>query len=131
MALYEELGDRRQLGGVLDGMSHLALYRQRLQDAERLAREGLALHREIGLRDRIADSLTTLSWIALAAGRPDDARAIYDEAHALWSDLGIEERINLPAGLEDQPFTPLWFREIIDQRLDRATRAGSGSADSL
>lgn len=117
LALYKALGDRWQLGWVLDGLSHVALARRRLDHAERLARESLAIHREIGLRDRIADSLVTLSWITLAAGKEAESRALREEAVAIWHDLGIQDRVNLPAGLEEQPFTPRWFQEIIDQRL--------------
>ena len=117
LARYEALGDRWQFGWVNDGLSHVALAERRLDEAERLARESLALHREIGLRDRIADSLMTLSWITLAADKVEESRALREEAMAIWRNLGIEDRVALPAGLEDQPLTPRWFAEVIDQRM--------------
>jgi predicted ATPase/DNA-binding SARP family transcriptional activator len=123
-ALYQELGDRWQLGWVLDGMSHVALSRHQLDEAERLARESLAIHREIGLRDRIADSLTTLSWITLAAGKEAESLALREEAMAIWRNLGVEDRFALPLGLEEQPFTPRWFQEVIDQRIAATAQEG-------
>lgn len=117
LALYRELDDRWQFGWVLDGLSNVALYQQDLAEAEKLAQESLAIHREIGLRDRIADNLTTLCWIALAQGKQEAAQAYRQEAMQIWQALGLEERINLPLGLEDQPFTPRWFSGIIDQRM--------------
>jgi tetratricopeptide (TPR) repeat protein len=126
LATYSELGDRWQFGWVYNGMSHVALAERRLDEAERLARESLALHREMGLRDRIADSLTTLSWITLAADKTEESRALRQEALDIWRNLGIEDRVALPAGLEDQPLTPRWFAEVIDQRMAAVEGAGNG-----
>ena len=121
LALYRQLGDRWQFGWVMDGLSNVALYQERLAEAEQLAQESLALHREIGLRDRIADNLTTLSWIALAQGNQEAAQRFRQEAILIWQDLGLEDRINIPLGLEDQPFTPRWFSDIIDLRIGVVT----------
>jgi predicted ATPase len=132
LALYRELDDRWQFGWVLDGLSNVALYQQDLAEAEKLAQESLAIHREIGLRDRIADNLTTLCWIALAQGKQEAAQAYRQEALQIWQALGLEERINLPLGLEDQPFTPRWFSDIIDRRMgavfERSAQEGEGDA---
>ncbi len=117
LALYRELGDRWQFGWVMDGLSNVALYQHRLEEAEQLAQKSLSLHREIGLRDRIADNLSTLSWIALAQGQHEAANGYREEAIAVWHELGLEDRINIPLGLEDQPFSPRWFSEIIDKRI--------------
>lgn len=117
LALYHELGDRWQFGWVMDGLSNVALYQHELYGAEKLAQESLALHREIGLRDRIADNLTTLSWIAIAQGQYEEANDYREEAITIWHELGLEDRINIPLGLEDQPFSPRWFSDIIDQRI--------------
>ena len=59
----------------------------------------------------------TLSWITLAADKVEESRALREEAMAIWRNLGIEDRVALPAGLEDQPLTPRWFAEVIDQRM--------------
>jgi predicted ATPase/DNA-binding SARP family transcriptional activator len=118
--LFEALGDRWQLGWVLDGLGHVALLRHMLPQAERLARESLEIHREIGLRDRLADSLMTLSWITRAAGKEGEAEALRAEAFAIWRSLGVEDRVALPEGLEDQPFAPRWFQEVIDRRMAAA-----------
>lgn len=129
MDLYRRLGDRWQFGWVLDGLSNVALYQQDLEEAERLAQESLSIHREIGLRDRTADNLATLCWIALAQDQQEIARQYRQEALRIWQELGLEERINLPMGLEDQPFTPRWFSDIIDLRMG-AVFEQAGQRDS-
>jgi hypothetical protein len=45
------------------------------------------------------------------------AQQYREEAIQIWRDLGLEDRINIPMGLEDQPFTPRWFSDIIDLRM--------------
>jgi tetratricopeptide (TPR) repeat protein len=117
LALYQELDDRWQLGWVLDGLSNVALYEQRLAEAEEFARQSLEIHREIGLRDRIADSLATLCWIALANGNIGQARELAGAALRIWREMGVGNRSEQPAGLEEQPLSPLWFGELINQRM--------------
>ena len=129
LALYRQLGDQWQFGWVMDGLSNVALYQQQFDEAETLAQESLALHREIGLRDRIADNLTTLCWISLARGEQEAANQYREEAIAIWQDLGLEDRINVPLGLEDQPFTPRWFGDIIDMRIGAIFKQPDRKAD--
>jgi predicted ATPase len=71
---------------ALSEASWLSLLQGRIDDARRLAAEGLDLYREIGDPDGIATSLDNLGELALTAGDFPAAIARFNESLAIWND---------------------------------------------
>ncbi len=69
---------------ALSEASWLSLLQGRIDDAQRLAAEGLDIYRETGDPDGIATSLDNLGELALTAGDFQAAIARFDESLAIW-----------------------------------------------
>jgi tetratricopeptide (TPR) repeat protein len=82
---------------ALSEASWLSLLQGRVEDARRLAAEGLDLYREIGDPDGIATSLDNLGELALTAGDFPAAIARFDESMAIWN--GRDRRWNAAMSL--------------------------------
>jgi predicted ATPase len=85
------LGDLHALAYALEGLSNIALYEGRLEEASRIAEEGLDVRRELGVPLMIGVGLETLALRRLLSGRLDLALPLYDES------LAIQDRLGLPA----------------------------------
>src|SRR5438270_166538 len=73
---------------ALNAAGGLATFQGDLDEAEALAKEGLALNRELGDQPGTAFSLYRLGWLAWLQGDAAVAHALMEESLALWRKVG-------------------------------------------
>jgi predicted ATPase/DNA-binding XRE family transcriptional regulator len=81
--VYRELGDEVFAAHINNTMAHVALARDDIAEADRLAREALSSSSEQGERQGIADGLQTLAAVAGARSDPDRAATLAGAAEAI------------------------------------------------
>ncbi len=89
LRIGEVLGDLHAMAYALRGLSNNALYQGRLDEATRLAREGLEVRRELGDPLEVVEGLQTLALRYVAAGRVEKALPLYDESVTIMDRLGL------------------------------------------
>jgi predicted ATPase/DNA-binding CsgD family transcriptional regulator len=88
LELFRELGDKRSIALVLNGLSHVALVEHRYDVVRRLSEENLLLARELGDRWKTAEALFLSVYGYLAQGEYSTARAAAEENLAWHRELG-------------------------------------------
>ena len=76
------------------GMAAVSYQRGELQDALRLATDGVALCRQLAYTPPLITGLTTLAWVRQALGDPDAAREAIDEARHVAPSRSVVDLLN-------------------------------------
>ncbi len=98
LALWRELGDRREEAATLTLLGENYLVTVRLKEAEDLFAQALALQRQLGARMGEANTSLWLGWVHFLAGQPERALPLYRRARALYAAAGWKT----PAGVVDR-----------------------------
>jgi predicted ATPase/DNA-binding winged helix-turn-helix (wHTH) protein len=88
IAVYERLGQRREVGGLLGNLGALAVHQGRLPEARELLGEALAVARETDDRRLIAMWLYNLGVLACNVEDFEQARVVMEECVAVSRDAG-------------------------------------------
>jgi len=104
LALYQELGDRWRVAGVLGLLGSRAFYRGDLDEAKQQLGEALALWQELGDQWKMGGVYQGLADVARVRGELDEAEHLY------WKAIKILREIRDPGGIR-------WAQLFLGQTL--------------
>jgi predicted ATPase/Tfp pilus assembly protein PilF len=88
LAIYRELGDRRDIAGAVISLGYMALNQDDIGSARSRFEESVTIYRELGDKYGIANALTRLAFAALLQGDLAYARSRNEEILEIWRELG-------------------------------------------
>jgi predicted ATPase/class 3 adenylate cyclase len=93
LAMWRELGDRRQIAYLLSNLGFLTSSQGDQAAARTLLEESLAIRREIADTGGAATSLNNLGLVLYRIGDFAGARALFNEALVIWREVGDKQHI--------------------------------------
>jgi predicted ATPase/DNA-binding SARP family transcriptional activator len=93
LALWQELGDRKQSGQLFNNLGNLALSQGEYASAQAYYATSLAIGRKVGNKPGISRSLNNLGKVAYEQGDNALARSLYEQSLAGWREL--EDRLGI------------------------------------
>ncbi len=132
LAMWRELGDRRQIAYLLSNLGFLTSSQGDQAAARNLLEESLAIRREIADTRGAATSLNNLGLVLYRTGDLAGARALFNEASAIWREFGDKQHIAMAlanlglvaSGQGEYPLARSFYEECVAIRQALGDKQG-------